>query len=631
MLVESLIVGALAVGAGAEPQRWSPDDLLRADQLARLRPVVRVGSFSSYDRTGGNDDGFSGTYSFLRKEGDGLVIAELRGAGTLTRFWTPTPTADPVEFYFDDERSPRLRLPMADLFSGKVPPFVAPLAGSGGGGYYAYVPLHFAKAIKVVVRAPKVQFYQINYVLYDAGVAVRSFEAGDAPRLPPTDVAGRTVRGRHRLDPAGTATILDTSEPGRVVSLKLGPAAALAGADRAIVLRIYWDGASRPAVEIPVADFFGHSFGQPSARSLLVGTDEGWDYARFPMPFGHAARIEVASERTGGPSIGIESEIVLSDRPRANDEGFFHAAWRRESPTMPGKPFTFLDVAGRGQLVGATLQAQGEPGQTLFFEGDDEGTLDGETSIRGTGSEDFFNGGWYDVPGRWYEALSLPFSGCLDYKKSLGRTGGYRLFLADAYSFRRNLRLTMEHGGEGNAVPADYTGVTYYYLDRAEGGDPLPSVAALGILTPDSFTIVPGWQEPIHAFSIDHATLTKATTKIGNDTVRYLSLRQTGPPSLSGHFVAITVEILEAGSYAVSADLVRGPDSGVVQLLVADQPVGESIDTYGPEGGLTGPRKLAELRLERGPNHLYFGLVGQNPKSRGLGFDLVRVKFDRLK
>src|SRR5215469_9287639 len=63
------------------------EDFYNPERLARLRPFVKVGSFSSYDRTGGNDDGFSGKYSFIRKEGDALVVAELQGPGVITRIW----------------------------------------------------------------------------------------------------------------------------------------------------------------------------------------------------------------------------------------------------------------------------------------------------------------------------------------------------------------------------------------------------------------------------------------------------------------------------------------------------------------------------------------------------------------
>jgi hypothetical protein len=54
------------------------DELARLDLLPRLKRSVAAGLISSYDRSGGNDDGFSGKYSFLRKEEGGLVIADWR-------------------------------------------------------------------------------------------------------------------------------------------------------------------------------------------------------------------------------------------------------------------------------------------------------------------------------------------------------------------------------------------------------------------------------------------------------------------------------------------------------------------------------------------------------------------------
>lgn len=47
-----------------------PWDNLTKPYLLPVPRQVTVGGESSYDRTGGNDDGFSGKYSFLRKEGD---------------------------------------------------------------------------------------------------------------------------------------------------------------------------------------------------------------------------------------------------------------------------------------------------------------------------------------------------------------------------------------------------------------------------------------------------------------------------------------------------------------------------------------------------------------------------------
>jgi len=104
---------AVAKGEGVP----AVEQLHRLDLLPRLKQSIRVGFVSSYDRTGGNDDGFSGKYSFVRKEAGGLVLADLKGPGVIHRIWTPTPTDDETEFYFDGESSPRIRLKFRDLFT----------------------------------------------------------------------------------------------------------------------------------------------------------------------------------------------------------------------------------------------------------------------------------------------------------------------------------------------------------------------------------------------------------------------------------------------------------------------------------------------------------------------------------
>jgi hypothetical protein len=609
------------------------------NNLPRFRPVAKVGSFSSYDRTGGNDDGFSGKYSFLRKEDDGgLVIAELHGSGAITRIWTPTPTSDLVDFYFDGEAAPRIEISFAEIFSGSTPPFVPPFVGRGAGGNYCYLPLEFKKSIKIVVRAATFHFYQINYALYDPGVEARTYSKNDAVVSPDTDPVGRETRAEHVLIPGKRLTLFQTNRPGRIVSLKLGPAAALASADRDISLRMYWDGATRPAVDVPVADFFGGYFGQAATESLLIGTKDDSDYIRFPMPFAHSARIELVSQRSNGNPIRVQLNVEVSARGKASDEGTLHAIWRRANPTTPGVPFTFMDVEGRGQLVGATLQAQGAvSGNTFFFEGDDEATIDGDLSVHGTGSEDFFNGGWYNVPGRWDQRRSFPFSGSLGYQKVLGRTGGYRIFLADAYSFRHILRLTIEHGGQNNNVPGDYTGVAYYYLDRPDGEEvPLPPLALRAVHQPDIITISPTSQ-PIWTFSGDTTILkqrfkrtTQTATQPTIQTVDYLSVRKSGSPPPQNVSLAFTVEIPVAGDYVVSLEALGGPDSGIIQLRQNDLSVGDTLNCYAP---VLGTRcladSLARLHLDQGQNYLYVSQAGQDLKSTGLELDLVKIQLKR--
>ena len=86
-------------------------------------------------------------------------------------------------------------------------------------------------------------------------------------------------------------------------------------------------------------------------------------------------------------------------------------------PTGTGKilcrkivPYTMLNVKGKGHFVGTVLQAQGlKTGMTIFFEGDDSTVVDGELRMHGTGSEDFFNGGWYALMDRWDGPIAYRF------------------------------------------------------------------------------------------------------------------------------------------------------------------------------------------------------------------------------
>jgi hypothetical protein len=84
-----------------------------------------VAQVSTYDITGGNNDGFNGTYSFLRRNADSsLVIFDMKGPGIINRIWTPTATTDTFDFYIDDTSRTTISLAFTDLFSGKVFPFI---------------------------------------------------------------------------------------------------------------------------------------------------------------------------------------------------------------------------------------------------------------------------------------------------------------------------------------------------------------------------------------------------------------------------------------------------------------------------------------------------------------------------
>ncbi len=649
LISRALIIVCCGVLAAAQWGRAEPvglAELHRLDRLPVFKSCVKVGSVSSYDRTGGNDDGFSGKYSFVRKEADGLVLADLKGPGVITRVWTPTPTEDVLEFLFDGETQPRLRVKFRELFLGDHPGFPRPLVGFGAGGYYCYVPIPFAKSCVVRMQAAKVQFYQINYALYAPDTPVSTFSprhvqesqadlaqarelwgcaGSDVSRFAaPPGAKIETARQAVSLPPNATHAVFESKVGGRVVGLRVGPTSAIASKARDLLLRVSFDDET-PAALVPLGDFFGYAWGQPATLSLLVGTVGETNYCYFPMPFDRGARVEIVSERAA--PVELWAEVVHAAVRRAPEEGKFYALWRRENPTTSGVPYTFIDTKGRGHLVGVVLQSQGfEPGKTLFFEGDDQTTIDGELVIHGTGSEDFFNGGWYDVPDRWEKRISFPLSGCLGYQKHLSRTGAYRFFLADAYPYKQSLRQTIEHGGEKNSILTDYCSVSYLYSEnRPTANLEPPKLQDRAVNDPREVVFPMWWQTPIYAWSFDGASLSRKKAQIAGEEVRYLSLASAGTDWFGPHFLSPTVEVPSVGVHSIYIEAVKGPGQAMVQLFQNENPVGEPVDLYADAPAKSGRLLLGKLGLAEGKNNLMFKLIGKNDHSSGLGLDLVQI------
>src|SRR5438132_168585 len=80
----------------------------------------------------------------------------------------------------------------------------------------------------------------------------------------------------------------------------------------------------------------------------------------------------------------------------------------------------------------------------------------------GTGTEDYFNSGWYFDHG----PVSQPLHGAV--KKSDTEVSAYRFHLNDAVPFQRELRAAIEHGGASDTHDEDYATVAFWYEERPE-------------------------------------------------------------------------------------------------------------------------------------------------------------------
>jgi len=270
-------------------------------------------------------------------------------------------------------------------------------------------------------------------------------------------------------------------DPDQVVG---GTEADVVAAHRQAIVRMYWDGESTPSVEVPIGDFFGVGFGlQKDFVSLPVSETTGGYSAYWPMPFHRSATITLTNQSpstmmTVWWNIDYVGYGRLPQRLR-----HFHAQWRRENPTTTGRPYTILEAEGSGHYVGTALFAQiGRLNANplfsfVFLEGDEQISIDGEEepSIKGSGHEEYFNGGFYFDRG----PAAAPFHGTLVKDDARGRVSAYRWHVEDPIPFTRALKVAIEHGS-GNAVEADYSSVAYWYQSEPHAPFPaLPDAAGL--------------------------------------------------------------------------------------------------------------------------------------------------------
>lgn len=537
-------------------------------------PLYRQGTnmyqVSSYDTTGWNDDGFSGKYSFIRRNPDStLVIFEANGPGVINRIWTPTPTQDTLDIYVDGNK---YSIQFDDLFSGKVAPFLAPLCGREVGGNYCYYPVLFQENCRIIFRGKKLQFYQIQWRTFPGGTTITAFDPMQKNTFQfPVETSAVTLK-KYELAPGSTQIIFQQQTGGRLNKLLLYPASAFAGDIKDAKIRITWDNEKLPAADCPVQDFFGYAFGQPSMQSYLLGTRNDTAYCYIPMPYDRNAKIELIN-LSPKRNISVFAGIANTGKKRnPATEGKFYTSYNHKRYSKHDGPHQLLNTDGKGHYIGTILQSQGTShGMTLFFEGDDSTVVDGKLSMHGTGSEDYFNGGWYALTDRWDDKFSLPLHGSMLYSIPLSRTGGYRLFLSDKIPFYKSFYHSIEHGPDDNNVPAIYTSMGLYYGERPVKS--VPFTRAEKIFIPDTLLLYPYMTNILPGSGI---------------TVKHLSQYNTGGLNsvyTVSHesFIRFSLEEIPEGKYELLLDYDKFPTGAKIKLAQRQIPVTYWIDTYSSE------------------------------------------------
>lgn len=486
------------------------------DDYVKLRADVQAHYVSSYDRTGGNDDGFNGTYSALYVDERGEhVLVDVRAPGTLYNLWFTSRQngRSPlgfgrIKFYFDDETIPRIDMDADELFSGRNPPFVPPFvfhAFQSTGGYVSYLPLPFAKRLKVTTEN-RVGFYNAYYHTYTPDTVIESWSGDEdtsalqklwtRPGEPPEELSGELLSGTFELAapamPDGAPmpsklTLFEHDGAGVIRAFRMNPLFPLTAYQlQHVMLRIYWDGEKTPSIDAPLGSFFGSGLGEAHVRAVPLGmSPSGSYYCYLPMPFWKRARVELTNENPEAlPEIWWEARIASNELVE-NDSGYLNARFRKEWPTTAGKDFEILEADGRGVYVGQVMTVEPLRAEIKrWWEGDMRIYLDGRRSpaFHGTGHEDEYLGGWSN---EWLmNPYSLPMHGepktteltQVDFQWSAATTV-YRFFVG-GIPFQNGIEVSTEHGAR-NTADAMYSSVAFYY--RSLSAPAMEKVAELEV------------------------------------------------------------------------------------------------------------------------------------------------------
>ena len=367
-------------------------------------------------------------------------------------------------------------------------------------------------------------------------------------------------------------TIAVLEGPGKITHIWLTPNSLDIRHPRALVLRIYWDEADDPSVEVPIGDFFAVGNGmQATVDSLPVKVSSyGRGYNSYwQMPFARKAKITLTNESDRAPaSCYYQIDWVREDQA-AEPLMYFHARYHQEYPPPYNEPYTVFTGQGFGHYVGTVLSSQNGMGH-WFGEGDDVFWIDGEKtpSLQGTGTEDYFNDAWN------MRVHSSLYTGCTVFEPRApdARVTAYRWHIADPIIFRTSLKFQIERRGfvmnsrgevvaQSGSRPDFWSSVSYWYQDSiAKPWCEFP--AYRDRVNPEIVLHLPQVVNTIrHAPEVtlevhpyNRATYTKEWFRAKNESI--------------GAWIEIPFQIVDAGRYSMSLFQHLRDDNGIWKVTI---------------------------------------------------------------
>lgn len=267
---------------------------------------------------------------------------------------------------------------------------------------------------------------------------------------------------------------------------------------REALVYIHVDDEATPTVDgVPLAEFFGDYRGNATDEFLSdwIGTpvkaDGGKSFSffrRWPqgVPYQRALRIEIENPASASENLTVWSQcqsVALRDTPRR------HWYFQRVADAAVAwfDWTTLLNVSGAGELQAVMLSVKSDEALS-YLEGNFRGAFDGAPGVRASGTEDFFNHGFYAGVTRHVGAddfiVPVVQNGPTDFLWT-----ALRRLHPGQYGWQQSADLLWQAGQPGQGTPGsdplDVHAWVAYYLTAARTPGAAPAAGA--VLFSDEF------------------------------------------------------------------------------------------------------------------------------------------------
>jgi len=430
--------------------------MLHGEALLDTLPFETV-RFSSWARNGGNSD--LGYYYGTDASG-WKILCDVSGPGALTELWyTKEALSDTarIRIFVNDTIQPVLDTSAVRL-CGQVNPFLEPLADSAMSAWFSYAPIPFQNHLRITYRGTSL-YYHMSVLKARVGETIESFS------YPPSaEYTARLDSLRERLlhpeMPLAWGNLPAQSYPSAVNAPAFSQVQLLSysgsGVCRRLLflpdnhtenmlyniwMRIYTDHYPVPDFEAPLATLFGAAQGWWPYRSVFMGMLSDTLYLNLPIRFQNSLRVELDNRYSVPLNTTLIAEIC-SPPPSEMKPLTIRGICRQNIPTTRWLGYEVADADGPGNYLGVLMDMQ--QSNAHVFEGDETIYLNDESSPswRGTGTEDYFNAGYY-----WATGTGAANFGCHGLIRYRGANAAvYRWHITDPVPFTQKFRMHFEVG-----------------------------------------------------------------------------------------------------------------------------------------------------------------------------------------